>query len=142
MEGSVWLCFLRALAFEIDSRSEAVGRDTLLRAIGKRMSDMLTVPRVDTLEALELEINMMLKVLGWGSVRLEVRESDRCVMITHSGLPRIGSAGEPRGYWLGAALEGLYEGWLVQQSAENASLRARRRIEEGHEHLVLQYARD
>ena len=141
MERASWHCFLRALALEIDSRSDPAGRDTLLRAVGQQMARMMALPPVESLEALELEMNMVLDRIGWGSTRLSVNESERCVSITHNNLPRIGSAGEPAGAWLGAALEGLYEGWMGQQPGSDTSFGARRQGGGRADVLVLAYRR-
>jgi hypothetical protein len=129
--------FLRALAFEIDDRSDPTGRDVLLRAVGQQMA----LPPVNSLEALEMEINSALERIGWGTARLAVNEAERCVLITHTALPRVGSAGEPAGFWLGAALEGLYEGWMAQQPGGDASLCARRNAVSATDQLLIRYER-
>jgi len=141
MDGVSWQCFLRALALEIDGRSDPAGRDTLLRAVGQQMAAMMGLPPVGSLEALELEINAVLGAIGWGRARLVIDEAERCLQITHAGLPRIGSAGEPAGWWLGAALEGLYEGWMAQQPGGDPSLQARRRETQQADSLLIIYAR-
>jgi hypothetical protein len=133
--------FLRALALEIDDRSDPAGRDMLLRAVGQQMARMMALPPVNSLEALEMEINSALERISWGTARLAVNEAERCVLITHTALPRVGSAGEPAGFWLGAALEGLYEGWMAQQPGGDASLCARRNAVSATDQLLIRYER-
>jgi hypothetical protein len=120
-----WRAFLRGLAFELETQA---GRDTtvaILRATGRHMSAMLALLAVDSLEALQLEMNVVLGEINWGSVRLTLHEADRCVILSHSNLPRIGSAGDPPGTWLAPVLEGLYQGWMGQQAGGNPSFTAR-----------------
>ena len=44
-----------------------------------------------------------------------MNEAERCVVLDHTGLPQVGSAGEPAGTWLAPVLEGLYQVWMGQQ---------------------------
>ena len=136
-----WRGFLRALAEELDSTAGPSARDTLLRAVGRRMAQMVPVPAANSLETLELEFNEVLCELGWGSVRLDLLEADRRLVLTHGGLPRLGAAGEPPGTWLAAVLEGLYEGWMVQQPGSEASLHARLQPQSSSAAVVLHYGR-
>jgi hypothetical protein len=120
-----WRAFLRGLAFELETQA---GRDTtvaILRATGQQMSALLALLAVDSLEALQLEMNVVLAEINWGSVRLMLHEAERCVVLSHSSLPRIGSAGDPPGTWLAPVLEGLYQGWMGQQAGANPSFTAR-----------------
>jgi hypothetical protein len=121
-----WRIFLRALADEIDSQGGEQARDELLRCIGRRMAILLPLPETLSLEALEIEINEALDVLGWGSVTLTLESGEHNLMILHTGLPRVGGAGNPPGQWLSAVLEGLYETWLPQQPGGGAAFVARR----------------
>lgn len=136
----MWRAFLRGLAVELDAQA---GRDlsvSILRSVGHRMAAMLALVAVDSLEALELEMNTVLAEIGWGNVGLTLREGERCVVLSHSDLPCIGSAGEPPGAWLGPVLEGLYEGWLGQQAGADRSFTARvKGFENGS--LVIRYGR-
>jgi len=118
--------FLRALAEEIDGRSAPGERDDILRGAGARMAKLMPVPPVESLAALELEMNDVLAAAGWGRARLELNEAERTVLITHTGLPRIGSLGSPAGTWLSALLEGLYSAWMAQQPGSTPTLAARR----------------
>jgi Cellulose synthase subunit D len=136
-----WRVFLRALADEVDTLAGASERDDMLRGIGRRMGRMVPLPGVTSLEALEVEMNDALEVLGWGSVRLRLHEGERTLYVTHSGLPRIGSLGNPSGQWLSALLEGLYEVWFAQQPGHQPSLIARR-VENGNpDAVIMRYAR-
>lgn len=121
-----WRPFLRALADEVDHLAGPGERDDMLRSVGRRMARMLPLPAVNTLAALETEMNDALDNLGWGAVALNLDEADRSLFITHAGLPRIGSLGTPGGQWLSAILEGLYEAWFAQQPGSQPALSALR----------------
>ena len=136
-----WRIFLRALADEVDSLAGAGERDDMLRGVGRRMARMIPLPPVQTLAALEIEMNDALETVGWGQVSLDVVESDRSLVVTHLGLPRLGSIGSPPGQWLSALLEGLYEGWFAQQPGSRAMLSARRAASQSGSAVVINYAR-
>ena len=121
-----WRLFVRALAEEVENLAGAEERDDMLRGVGRRLSRLMPIAAVQTLEALEMEMNDALHATGWGQVRLEVRETERSVHVVHTGMPRIGSLGMPSGQWLSAMLEGLYDGWFAQQPGSKTSLSARR----------------
>jgi hypothetical protein len=134
--------FLRALAIEIDALAGAERRDEVLRSVGRRMAALRPLAETDTLEALELEMNETLADLGWGSARLSLDEADRALLIHHTGLPRLGAAGEPPGLWLSAVLEGLYEGWMARQPGGDASLAASRIGLPAPDVIALRYGRE
>jgi hypothetical protein len=136
-----WRLFLRALAEEVDSLAGAGERDDMLRGIGRRMARMMPLPAVDTLPALEMEMNDALETIGWGGVRLHVNEAERSLQLVHTGLPRIGSLGTPAGHWLAAMLEGLYDSWFAQQPGSKPSLSTRRVEGTSGSPVVLRYAR-
>ncbi len=120
-EPSRWRLFLRAIAEEVESRG-GDGRDALLRGVGRRMSALMPLPGVGTLEALQMEMNDALAAMGWGAVQLGVDETDPALTLLHTGLPRIGSMGTPPGHWLAGLLPGLYDGWLAQQPGAQPAL--------------------
>lgn len=134
--------FLRALAAEMDALAGPERRDEVLRSVGRRMAALRPLPETDTLEALELEMNETLAGLGWGSARLSLDEVDRAMLIHHTGLPRLGAAGEPPGLWLSAVLEGLYEGWMARQPGGDASLTAQRTGLPAPDVIALRYGRE
>lgn len=136
-----WRWFLRAMMDEIDASADAESRDGMLRGIGARMAQMLPLPQASSIETLQMEMNDTLEAIGWGLVQLDLNEADRCLVLTHRGLPRIGAAGDPPGTWLAPLLEGLYETWMAQQPGADASLTAM--IQPGSEPglVVLRYAR-
>ena len=115
------------------------GRDVLLRGIGTRLAHMLPLPTVSSLEAMALDINATLGEFGWGSCSLKPDEVARCIIIRHSGLPMIGSSGEPAGFWLAAVLEGLYEAWLMNHPECGDGFSARRQRVEDTGCLVLRF---
>jgi len=73
-----------------------------------------------------MELNDTLGAVGWGAVGFQLNETDRSLLITHTGLPRVGAAGDPPGTWISAVLEGLYDGWMGQLPGSDPSLVARR----------------
>lgn len=120
-----WRCFLRSLALSVDLRVDAAGRDALLRATGETMSRLMPLPSSGSLSTLALEMNAILEEIGWGRVKLVFDEAERCVLLSHAGLPQVGSAGEPAGFWLVPVLEGLYQGWMSQQPGCDPGLTAK-----------------
>jgi hypothetical protein len=136
-----WRGFLRALAEEIDAQRGEAARDELLRATGRRMALLLPLPDVASVEALALEMNEALGALGWGTVTLTLEESEKRLTILHTGLPRLGGAGEPPGMWLSAVLEGLYETWIAQQAGSDPHLVARRFASPAPGAVALRYGR-
>ncbi len=135
-----WRVFVRALAEEVDSLAGASERDDMLRGVGRRMARMVPLPAVRTLDALEIEANDALDMIGWGRVRFELQEVQVKLRVVHDGLPRVGSLGGPAGHWLSALLEGLYDGWLGQQPGSSPSLSARR-VEDSGSSVVMVYGR-
>jgi hypothetical protein len=135
-----WRAFLRGLALELDTQAGPDVDTAIVRAAGRQMAAMLTLVAVHSLEALELEMNSVLAEIGWGSVQLTLHEAERCVILRHSDLPPIGSAGEPPGTWLAPALEGLYQGWMGQQAGADPSFSARVKGHEG-DTIVIRYGR-
>lgn len=136
----VWRTFLRGLAIELDAQVGPEHTVELLRGTGQQMAGLLGLPAVLSLEALELEMNAVLTEIGWGSVDLNMSEAERCVLVSHTGLPGIGSAGDLPGTWLIPALEGLYQGWMGRQPGADASFKARARHQEGAT-VVIRYGR-
>ena len=136
-----WRPFLRALIEEIDSLTGAAERDEMLRSVGRRMAKGLPLTSVGSLESLELEINDTLEAINWGSARLTLNEGQRSLIISHTGLPRIGAAGSPPGTWLAALLEGLYETWLAQQPGSDPNLTIRREPSLNPSPIILRFGR-
>jgi hypothetical protein len=135
-----WRTFLRGLAVELETQTGSSASSAILRGVGQQMAGHLPLVAVDSLEALQLEMNMVLAEIGWGSVQLTLQEAERCVVLTHLSLPRIGSAGEPMGTWLAPVLEGLYQGWMGQQPGADASFQASIGRREGNR-ILLRYGR-
>ena len=136
-----WRLFLRALAEEVDNLAGVGDRDDMLRGVGRRMSRLMSLPPVQSLDALVMEINDVLQGMGWGDVEMRLHDTDRVLHIVHNGFPRVGSLGTPPGQWLSALLEGLYDGWFAQQPGHQSSL-STRRIDGGSGATVrMSYAR-
>lgn len=121
-----WRLLLRALADGIDGAIGAGERDGVLRDVGARLAGLSPLPAVPTLDVLEIEMNDALDAMALGRTGLILDEGARVLLIQHTGLPRIGSAGAPPGAWLAALLEGLYETWFAQQPGAEPGLTARR----------------
>jgi hypothetical protein len=136
-----WRIFLRAFADEIDAQRGDGARDELLRAVGRRMAQLMPLPAVGSVEALAMEMNEALAGLGWGSVTLTLAEGEQRLSILHAGLPRLGGAGAPPGLWLSAVLEGLYETWIAQQPGSDPRLVARRYAAPAPGTVALDYGR-
>ena len=136
-----WRVFLRALADEIDAQGGEEARDELLRAVGRRMAALVPLPPVATLEALEIEMNEALYCLGWGSTMLTLEPTEQSLTIVHTGLPRVGGAGNPPGQWLSAVLEGLYESWIAQEPNSDPGLFARRIALPNPSMITLRYGK-
>jgi hypothetical protein len=135
-----WRTFLRGLAVELDAQAGLEVSTAILRGVGRHMAGLLTLVNVESLEALALEMNGVLAEIGWGCVQLTLLEAERCVIMTHTGLPYIGSAGEPPGTWLAPVLEGLYQGWMAQQPGADKAFVARIRQFEDDK-IVVRYGR-
>lgn len=107
--------FLQELARSFDAQVGSGGRDRFLQDVGRQMAVRLGLPPCQTLEMLELEMNAALRLLEWGHVTLVVDTLDKKLVLRHTGLPVVGSMGEPPGWWLAPTLAGLYSVWLEQQ---------------------------
>jgi hypothetical protein len=134
-----WRVFLRSLALEMEAQSGPAACATVLRSAGQRMAQLMTLPPVDSISALEMEMNALLADMEWGQVCLTLDEAERCIVLSHTGLPQVGSAGDPPGSWLAAVLEGLYEVWLRQQPGSDDSFRAR--IRSADDSVIIHYQR-
>jgi hypothetical protein len=137
-----WRPFLRALAEEIDAVAGAAGRDALLRGVGRQLARLHPLPPRDSMDSLVLEMNETLDAFGWGRMRMSFSERERCLFLTHEGLPRVGGAGDPPGTWLAGALVGLFEGWMAQQPGADASLLTRRVASPNPDEIVIRYGQE
>jgi hypothetical protein len=134
--------FLSALASAADDQLGHDGREAMLRSLGHHLARLTPLNPVSSLEALELEANEALTAIGWGRASIALDEPNRCLVIRHSGLPRIASKGEVPGYWLAPALEGLYGSWMGQQQpGMQEALAARRQPGVTDGVIELHYAR-
>lgn len=137
-ETVMWRAFLRAMVDQIDGDSGVPARDALLRGIGRRMAATNPLPLATDTQALTMEMNDRLAGWHWGGVKLHLSDTERVLVITHTGLPWIGGTGEPPGTWLAAVLEGLYETWLNALPNADQSLTTRR-FRTTSEYVVLKY---
>ncbi len=136
----LWRAFLRGLAVELDAQVGPDSSAAILRGVGQRMAGLVTLLPVDSLEALQLEMNLVLTEIGWGHAQLALQEAERCVVMVHTGLPPVSSTGNPPGTWLAPVLEGLYEGWMGQQPGADEALRAKVDHHDGNK-IIIRYGR-
>ncbi len=137
-----WRPFLRALAEEIDGVAGPAGRDALLRGVGRQLARLQSLPARESTDGLALEMNAVLEGFGWGRMRFSFDERERCLLLMHEGLPRVGGGGDPPGTWLAGVLVGLYEGWMAQQPGSDPSFVARRVPAAHAEEIVIRYGRE
>lgn len=136
MQASEWRRLMRALAEEIDAIAGPAESAKLLRLVGKRLAASQPLQQMDSIDGLQAEINDALAILGLGTVRLELNEAQRALVLSHLDLPGLG----PLGSWLAPVLEGLYETWLLAQPGSDPSLAARREAAPG-EAIRIRFAR-
>jgi Cellulose synthase subunit D len=115
-----WRDFLRALVAQIDASMDAAGRNRMLKAVGARMAGLMPLSPVESLDALEIEMSEAIAAMGWGSVTVRLNEADRALVLSHEGLPAIGSAGDPPGTgyrrcWRASTRPGLPASRAVRQ---------------------------
>nr|3A8E_A Chain A, Cellulose synthase operon protein D [Komagataeibacter xylinus]3A8E_B Chain B, Cellulose synthase operon protein D [Komagataeibacter xylinus]3A8E_C Chain C, Cellulose synthase operon protein D [Komagataeibacter xylinus]3A8E_D Chain D, Cellulose synthase operon protein D [Komagataeibacter xylinus]3AJ2_A Chain A, Cellulose synthase operon protein D [Komagataeibacter xylinus]3AJ2_B Chain B, Cellulose synthase operon protein D [Komagataeibacter xylinus]3AJ2_C Chain C, Cellulose synthas len=108
--------FLQTLSWEIDDQVGIEVRNELLREVGRGMGTRIMPPPCQTVDKLQIELNALLALIGWGTVTLELLSEDQSLRIVHENLPQVGSAGEPSGTWLAPVLEGLYGRWVTSQA--------------------------
>jgi hypothetical protein len=137
-----WRPFLRAFAAEIDVVAGSAGRDALLHGVGLQLARMYPLPVRESLDGLAMEMTETLDGFGWGSVGIAFSDREKCLLLTHQGLPRIGGAGDPPGTWLAGVLVGLYAGWMSQQPGTDASLVARRVASAQPDEIAIRYGKE
>ena len=136
--------FIQEFARSFDAQVGQGGRDRFLRDVGRQMGGRLTLPPCESLEMLELEMNALFDLIGWGCASLDVNNTDRKLVIKHTCLPVIASMGEPSGCWLAAALAGIYSIWMEQQPDSLSDARISWEVEKGvgNAHVItLTYGR-
>jgi hypothetical protein len=137
---TTWRGFMRGLADEIDDVGGAAARDALLRGVGRRMAAATPLLATPDIAGLELEVNDHLSGWGWGRASLRLVAEERSLLITHSGLPHVGAAGDPPGTWLSAVLEGLYDTWMnALPGADRSLVVKRQRV--SSDSVTLRYGR-
>jgi hypothetical protein len=136
-----WRGFLRALADEIDIVGGADARDALLRGVGRRLAAWYTLPPAPDVAGLEQEMNEHLSGWGWGNVRLKLLADEQALVLTHTGMPRIGVAGDPPGTWLSPVLEGLYGAWMSALPGAPQDVLVLRRDSVSTQSVTLRYAK-
>ena len=110
-----WRGFLQAFSAEIKSQLTPAEFKELLRSMGKRMGESVTVGEQPTVDALETEINRRLREIRWGYARLS--DAGDQLNIKHYLCPLTSGTGlEPE--VAGGFLEGMYEQWFHAAGAQ------------------------
>lgn len=86
-----------------------------LRQMGQQLALRYPLAAAQTVQELEVQINLTLSRFNWGFVDLQPQEN--ALLFTHLGLPE-GDDSLDAAQWrgaLGAVLTGLYAAWLLAQ---------------------------
>lgn len=112
-----WRAFLSAFAVELQTGAEPAEVRGFLRQIGRRMADLVPLPKVETVEALEAAMNEAWGRMEWGWVRLF--PEDGGVRIVHGSYPNAFADPSNELWPQGAAalMEGIYGQWMLRQGS-------------------------
>jgi hypothetical protein len=112
-----WRVFLSAFAVELNVGAEPEEVRGFLRQIGRRMADIMVLPKTDTIGALEAAMNEAWKNIEWGWVKL-FPEGDS-ILIVHGAYPNAFSDPSNVVWPTGAAavMEGVYGQWMLAQGS-------------------------
>lgn len=103
---------LSLIASEIFATASSTQAENFFTAVGRRLARLVAMEDVHELGALAERINALWQALGWGGVRMELRDDG--ILLTHQGLPR-GLQTDVGGHWpvlLRALLRGAYDSWF------------------------------
>ncbi len=112
-----WRVFLAAFAVELQAGAEPDEVRGFLRQIGRRMAEVLVLPKTDTVEALEAAMNEAWSRIEWGWVRLF--PEDAGIRIVHGAYPNA-FADPTNQLWpegASAVMEGVYGQWMLGQGS-------------------------
>jgi hypothetical protein len=118
-----WRVFLSAFAWELNTGAEPAEVRGFLRQIGRRMADLMVLPKTDTIEALEAAMNQAWGRIEWGWVKL-FAEHDT-ILILHGAYPNAFSDPTNTVWPTGAAavMEGVYGQWMLGQGSPVSTVR-------------------
>jgi hypothetical protein len=131
-----WRVFLSAFAVELQTGAEPEEVRGFLRQIGRRMADLMVLPKTETLEALEAVMNQAWSEIEWGWVKLF--PEDDGIRIVHGAYPNAFADPSnelwPRG--AAALMEGVYGQWMLGQGSPVPLVR---RISQGIDPLEFRH---
>lgn len=112
-----WARYLAAFAAECAAVPDAAGVHAFLRSVGARLAASHPVEKVETLEALEARINLVLEAMDWGWTRLAAANDH--VVITHGACPNVLEDDDKREWppLMAQVLAGAYGAWLAAQGS-------------------------
>jgi hypothetical protein len=118
-----WRVFLSAFASELTVGAEPAEVRGFLRQIGRRMADLMILPKAETVEALEAAMNDAWSRIEWGWVKLF--PEDDAVSIVHGAYPNAFSDPSNDVWPDGAAavMEGVYGQWMLAQGSPISRVR-------------------
>lgn len=120
-----WRPFISSLMTELFSNFEVEEACGFLRQIGGRVAAETPLPKLGTLEELEVGANAALADMSWGYLHLALVGAE--IEIVHRGYPDLSPANPVHQAWrtgFSAILEGLYTTWLQMQGGRH-DMRAR-----------------
>jgi hypothetical protein len=118
-----WRVFLSAFASELNVGAEPAEVRGFLRQIGRRMGELMVLPKTDTVEALEAAMNEAWRRIEWGWVKL-FPEHDT-ILIVHGAYPNAFQDPSNTVWPNGAAavMEGVYGQWMLGQGSPVSTVR-------------------
>ena len=116
-----WAGFLAALAGELTAMADSGGAAAFMRATGARIARQHSLGGLETLEALEEQINIVLTGMEWGWARLTAAEDH--IVITHGACPNVLEHDVDQSWppLMAEVLGGAYGAWLAAQGSPGAT---------------------
>ncbi len=118
-----WASFLTALAQELQAVADGSGSAAFMRATGARIARLHPLAPVETLEALQDQINVALTRMDWGWSELAAVGDH--VVITHGACPNVLEHDDGRAWppLMAEVLAGVYGAWLHEQGSPGSRTR-------------------
>lgn len=115
-----WSAYLAAFAAECMAAPDNGAVLAFVRSVGARLARQHPVGKVDTLEALEAQINAVLADMDWGWTRLSA--SGDHVVITHGACPNVLKDDDQQAWppLMAEVLAGAYAAWMASQGSPGA----------------------
>ena len=116
-----WAAFLSAMAAELTAIADSGGAAAFMRATGARVARLHPLGGLETLEALEEQINIALTGMDWGWARLAAVEDH--IVITHGACPNVLEDDVDQSWppLMAEVLGGAYGAWLAAQGSPGAT---------------------